>query len=63
MLVGLRVDQLDIYPDAARIRRDAALQRISDAEFRADLPDSDGPAFVGKGGGARNDEAAQDVGR
>ena len=63
MLVGLRVDQLDIHLDVARIRGDAALQHIADAEFRANLPGSDGPAFVGKGGGARNDEAAQDVGR
>ena len=58
VLVGLRIDQPDVHLDVIRIRRHAALQHIADAEFFADLPDCDRLAFVGEGGGARNNEAA-----
>ena len=48
MLLTDRVDQLDVHPDAVRVRKHAAFQHIEHAKFRADLPDSDLTVPVGK---------------
>jgi hypothetical protein len=63
MLVGFCIDQLDTDAEMARTSRDGALQYIADAEFLPDLPDGDRPTLVGKGSGARNDEAAREMRR
>src|SRR5262249_17259164 len=58
MLVRLRVDQLDIHANTARVPPDAPFQYVAYAEFPADLADRHRTALVGKRGGARDDKAA-----
>src|SRR3954453_22901052 len=58
VLVRRGVDQLDIDPHSARFDQNAAFQPIATPEPGPDLPDRHRTAFVGEGGGSRNDEAA-----